>query len=472
MTLNPRFPQPGFLQHIHEPTKKYLEEWLDVPAHVHHTAYRMANPPIERPKSREEFKHLLQCFEIPEADCVLYEKLGYGVRTADNGDRLILTWEAHTEYYSYQVWHLPADRSKPLEFGAITFPGYSFPLSPLGIRVNALDMIICQAERMTPDRLKALLPGPQLYGSLVFGEEIAVATTFTPDSEIRERYYIYAPTRDALLPQLSRLVDTLVAIENYTHLILLPFQAFGRAVDQVHEYEQRHLYQRSVIMNQLETATPQALQQWLAVLSKDFLTVSRLAEAMRYKLSAAPPYQSIVLSNLSALQERPLPTSRPLADYVSGMITGVADGYQQLLRRIDALEHDFEGTIAVIRTKVELLLQAQNLALEQQNLKMLASVDKTTKSQAILQHTVEGLSVIVIAYYLSGLANYLFKAFAKAGWLASAETASALFVPCSLLVSFGLIYIGRKVINKRLLASENTGGPATKSGEQDSTRPS
>ena len=96
----------------------------------------------------------------------------------------------------------------------------------------------------------------------------------------------------------------------------------------------------------------------------------------------------------------------PVGEFPIILITkspGVADGYQQLLKRIDALQKDFEGTISVIRTKVELLLQDQNLALQDQNLKMLASVDKTTKSQAILQHTVEGLSIIVIAYYLSGL---------------------------------------------------------------------
>jgi uncharacterized membrane-anchored protein len=133
----------------------------------------------------------------------------------------------------------------------------------------------------------------------------------------------------------------------------------------------------------------------------------------------------------------------------------VVDGYQQLLRRIDAIEKDFEGTISVIRTKVELLLQDHNLALQDQNLKMLASVDKTTKSQAILQHTVEGLSIIVIAYYLSGLGDYVFKALHEAGWLETATFASGVFVPISLLISFSLIFFGRKFINKRSF-SENS----------------
>jgi uncharacterized membrane-anchored protein len=112
------------------------------------------------------------------------------------------------------------------------------------------------------------------------------------------------------------------------------------------------------------------------------------------------------------------------------------------------LEQDFEGTIAVLRTKVELVLQEQNLAQQDQNMKLLASVDKTTKSQAILQQTVEGLSVIVIAYYLSGLAHYLFKAFHELGWLSNYTLASGIFVPIALLLSFGFITWGKNRIYK------------------------
>ena len=97
--------------------------------------------------------------------------------------------------------------------------------------------------------------------------------------------------------------------------------------------------------------------------------------------------------------------------------------------------------------------QEQNLLLQDQNTKLLTSVDQTTKSQVILQHTVEGLSVIVIAYYLSGLANYLFKAFHELGWLPNYTLASGIFVPIALLLSFGLITWGKtRIHQKQLLA--------------------
>ena len=197
----------GFLRHLHEPTKKYLEEWLDVPAHIHHVAHRMANPPLDRPQSRQEFQQLLQCLDIQEEHTVIHEKFGYGAKVAANGDRLLVTWEAHTEYYSYQVWHIPDDKLKPLEFGPLSFPDYVFPLSPLGIQVNALDILVLPHTSLSVEEVKNTMPGPQLYGSRIFGQDISVMTTYTPDEYQRERYLVMAPSLDVLLNHLARTID-------------------------------------------------------------------------------------------------------------------------------------------------------------------------------------------------------------------------------------------------------------------------
>ncbi len=444
-------PTHGFLRHLHEPTKKYLEEWLDVPAHIHHVAHRMANPPLDRPQSRQEFQQLLQGLDISEEHTVIHEKFGHGVKVAANGDRLLVTWEAHTEYYSYQVWHIPDDKLKPLEFGPLSFPDYALPLSPLGIQVNALDILVLPHTSLSVEEVKNTMPGPQLYGSRIFGQDISVMTTYTPDEYQRERYLVMAPSLDVLLNHLARTIDTLVFIENYTHLILLPLQAFAQSVDQVHQYEQRHLHQREVIATEIQGSTPDNLQHWLTVLTQDFMKVSRLAESMRFKLSASVPYDRIIRSNLALLQEQSIEGCRLISEYVDGKTIGVADGYLQLVKRINALANDFQGSIAVIRTKVELQLQDQNLGLQDQNLQLLRSVDKTTRSQAILQRTVEGLSVIVISYYLSGLGSYVFKAMETFGLISNASVASGVFVPIALGISFLLIYMGRRLIYKRFV---------------------
>ena len=86
------------------------------------------------------------------------------------------------------------------------------------------------------------------------------------------------------------------------------------------------------------------------------------------------------------------------------------------LKRIDTLRGGFEGIISIIRARIDLIVEGQNLTL------LLKSVDKTTKSQVILQHTVEGLSIIVIAYYVAGLAGYIFKGLQEVGWLKQCES--------------------------------------------------
>jgi uncharacterized membrane-anchored protein len=448
MSLKPASPGKSLLGQLHKDRERYFERWLHAPAHIHHTAHRMANPTFERPQSRKEFQQLLDCLGIEPSETVLEEKIGFGVTHAANGDQLIAKWEAHTEYYSYQIWHIPSNPTQPLGFGPLTFPGYAFPFSPLGLAVNALDLLITPTRSYDQEDLATLLPGPEIYASQVLEKDISVATSFTPDEHGRERYLIWTPDPNLLLPKLPRLIDILIALENYTHLILLPYRAFSRTVDQVQVYEQRHLYQRSLITKALKRATHSTLQQWLEGLTQDFLEVGRLADSMRYRLSASVPYDRIVQSNLQTLQEVSLPFGQTITDYIRWKITGVADGYQQLSTRIHALEQDFEGTIAVLRTQVELARQEQNLLLQDQNTKLLASVDQTTKSQAILQQTVEGLSVIVIAYYLSGLAHYLFKALHEIGWLQNETLASGIFVPIALLLSFGLIRWGKNRIHQ------------------------
>ena len=145
---------------------------------------------------------------------------------------------------------------------------------------------------------------------------------------------------------------------------------------------------------------------------------------------------------------------RPVSDYVLSGITGVAEGYQQLLKRIETLRGGFEGIISIIRARVDLILEGQNLTL-------LQSVDKTTKSQAILQHTVEGLSVIVIAYYLTGLAGIIFKGLSDMGWLKNANIASALFVPIAIGLAFVITTVSRKYLHKKLSGRHLVEGTGT-----------
>ena len=446
------------LRKLHEQPQIPLIDWLRAPAHVHYKAFRMADPPTQRPQSRSEFQSFLEVLKIASETVVLRDTFGYGVKEAESGDRLIIIWQAHTEYYNYQLWHLPPPGAGGVAFGPLAFPAYRFPGTALGADVCSLDIVLTQDMPPSHERLRSLLPGRVLYGSRILDEHTSVLTSFTPDEKGRERYWVTVGSPRANPSHLKDIVDILVRIETYYHLLLMQKPLFSAAIDQVYKFEQVHLQQREIITNHIGHADSQALQRWLNSLTQDLLKTNRIAGKLHFELSAAVPYDKIVHSTLASLGEKPLEAYRPVSDYVLKGITGVAEGYQQLLKRVETLRTGFEGIISIIRTRVDLIVEAQNLTL-------LQSVDKTTKSQVILQHTVEGLSVIVIAYYLSGLAGYIFKGLSDLGWLGNPNLASAVFVPIAIGLAFAVTTYSRKYLHKKL-AGEQVNPGSSKSDQE------
>jgi len=61
-----------FFHRVHHQPKKLLNELVGVPAHIHHVAHRMTNPPIERPQSEDEFRYVLQCLDIADEAAPAY----------------------------------------------------------------------------------------------------------------------------------------------------------------------------------------------------------------------------------------------------------------------------------------------------------------------------------------------------------------------------------------------------------------
>ena len=455
MSQNPR--QSGadtLIKKLHERPHVPLADQLRAPAHVHYKAFRMADPPAQRKVSREEFQSCLTGLGVPQDGIVLGETFGYGVKEADNGERLILIWQAHTEYYNYQVWHLPTSAAS---FGPLTFPHYKFPVQPLGTEVCRLDILMSSESLPRREQMRSILPGPVLYGSRILDEQTSLVTSFTPDEFDRERYWVALGPSHVQSSRLKEIVDAIVRIETYYHLLLMQKPLFSAAIDQVYKFEQVHLKQREIISGHIAHADSQTLQRWLNSLTQDLLKTNRIAGKLHFELSASVPYDKIVHTTLASLTEKPLDTYRPVSDYVLSGITGVAEGYQQLLRRIDTLRAGFEGIISIIRARVDLILEGQNLAL-------LQSVDQTTKSQVLLQHTVEGLSVIVIAYYVAGLGGYLFKGFQEMGWLSNANLVSAAFVPIAIGLAFAITTFSKKYLHKKLSGERPPSQPGPTQG--------
>ena len=106
---------------------------------------------------------------------------------------------------------------------------------------------------------------------------------------------------------------------------------------------------------------------------------------------------------------------------------------EDLSRRIDRVSD-------MMRTRVELSIQAQNQEL-------LASMDRRSRIQLMMQHTVEGLSVAAISYYAVGLVKYLLDAFYNAGF----QFDKSLILGISVPMVIALVWLFTRRIHKHFL---------------------
>src|SRR5262249_16749027 len=160
-------------------------------------------------------------------------------------------------YYNYQIWHLP--NAAPA-FGPLTFPDYKFPLQPLGTEVCRLDILLSPAVLPPREQMRSMLPGPVLYGSRILGEHTSVVTAFTHGAFERERYWVTLGPSHVEPSRLKEIVDGIVRIETYYHLLLMQKPLFSAAIDQVYKFELVHLKQREIISGHIAHADPQTLQ--------------------------------------------------------------------------------------------------------------------------------------------------------------------------------------------------------------------
>ena len=97
-----------------------------------------------------------------------------------------------------------------------------------------------------------------------------------------------------------------------------------------------------------------------------------------------------------------------MTDYMMTRFAPAMETRDNLTRRIETLSRRVARASDLLRTRVDVALEAQNRDL-------LQSMDRRAKLQLRLQQTVEGLSVVAISYYLLGLLGYVVKGLSSTG---------------------------------------------------------
>ena len=354
--------------------------------------------------------------------------------TAVAGD-LTLRWALHTEFVRY-TFVLAGDCVDPFERTALErLPGDWLQQLPGELMVAMHAALLPAAQESSAAEVaRRWFAGHELIGAEI-GDGNGIAYTdlrLHPEARLAEGFSRYVVVdRDMGPAQCGRMLQRLFEMETYRLLALL---ALPEAKRQMRELDELGLELRAITRRIGEQGDDAALLDALTELSA---RGEQLIAQSQYRFSAAGAYYRLVARRIGELRERRLSGMQPFQEFMERRLAPALETCDTAVRRQERLMARLQRSTALLRTRVEVVHEAQNRAL-------LASMDQRAALQLRLQETVEGLSVGVLTYYAVGLLGYLFKALKAGGLYLNVELATGLAIlPTALLVWLGMRRVKR-----------------------------
>lgn len=350
--------------------------------------------------------------------------------------RWALTWERHTEFSTYTVY-CTGPFAAPFAEPALACLPDDWRAGLPGELLTSVHLAMLAPAAPVPDAaaLAELFGGRGVVGGLVAGSRAQVWTDFALDAAGVVRLLVQ--DRGLSPTQAGRLVQRLLEIETYRMMALLALPLARGVAPKLTRMEGR-LGDMVGAVNRVEGIEGErALLQDLAALAAE---VETMAAATPYRFGAARAYHALCLRRLDELREARVEGQSTLSEFLDRRLTPAMRTCETMHQRLEALSERVSRAGNLLRTRVDVTLEQQNLAL-------LASMNRRARLQLRLQQMVEGLSVIAITYYATGLVAYLAQAAAGAGLPVQKDIAVGAALPFVL----GLAWWGIRRLKRRLV---------------------
>jgi uncharacterized membrane-anchored protein len=327
-----------------------------------------------------------------------------------------LKWERHGEFSGYTFitagcghepfGELPIQKLDPGWLGGI--PGRT---------IFAAHAELAPAGTEEPD---AELLAAHFDDEVVVGAEIGGGAGFAyTDFRIRadgfERFLVL--NRSFTARQAGRMVQRLFEIETYRMMALLAFPLVRPISAQIAASEEA----LSTLTTQLArpATDDDALLQRLTSLAAE---VQGAVTQTQFRFSACRAYDGLVRTRIAELRERRLSGIQPIEEFMSRRFSPAVATCASTAQRLRDLSDRVGQASALLSTRVDIVR-------EQQNQRLLESMNVRAERQFRLQQAVEGLSVAAIVYYGAGLVAYLAKGLKSAGVHIDPDIAVGLAIP-------------------------------------------
>ncbi len=352
-----------------------------------------------------------------------------------NDSRFALTWERHTEFSTYTVYcGTPFD--EPFAEPALACLDADWRAGLPGELLAAVHLVLLDADREAPDgdALRRLFGGHAVAGGLATGARAQIWSDLALDGDGFVRVLVH--DRGVTPNQGGRLIQRLLEIETYRMMALLALPLAREVAPRLTALEQR-LGELAGALNRIEGLDDErTLFDELSALAAE---VEALAAQTPYRFGAARAYHALVKRRLEEIRERRVEGQPTLAEFLDRRLTPAMRTCETMYQRLEALSQRVSRAGNLLRTRVD-------VTLEQQNLTVLASMDRRALAQLRLQQMVEGLSVIAITYYATGLVAYIAKALADAGLPVRKDLAVGIALPLILAAAWwGIRRLRRRV---------------------------
>jgi uncharacterized membrane-anchored protein len=332
-------------------------------------------------------------------------------------DDLTLKWERHTEFVTLTLL-VPRHEDDAL------WPAPPEPLAAIveahqAALINATLILVESAHRWAGDARAYDFNDPA--GSRVGDGDATVWSDFRLTPQGVNRILLVNQSLDGF--RLGRMARRLLEIETYRMMASLSLPLAKELGTELQGYERElgDLSDRNAEQPE-ENSRP-----LLAAISLLSARLERSGARSRQRFSATEAYARIVFTRIEELRETRVGDRPRLGTFILRR-------FRPTVHYCAAIDRRQESLAASVARLNDLLRTRAQVEIEEQNSGILQSLNERASSQLKIQKAVEGLSIIVISYYLFSLFKLGLQGLDALGMAVAPYTAAAVLGPLGVLI--------------------------------------
>lgn len=351
-----------------------------------------------------------------------------------------LRWERHTEFTGYTFLR-QGNFAEPFEEPPINFVPKDWLKALPGQRLVAVHLAILGMDSINEDvdGLHRWFVSNSLVTSAITSQEAQIWTDLRIHSDGYGRILVCNKGLNAW--KAGRIVQRLFEIETYRNMALLALP-LARSIGPETATMDADLARMTRLMTSVGDADAQhSDKELLQELTSLSAKLENLSASTAYRFSASRAYYSLTKERVGDLSEQRVPGYQRFGRFLDRRLAPAMRTCESVNERLEDLSRRANRATNLLRTRVDFALEAQNQ-------KLLATMDKRSAVQLRMQETVEGLSVAAISYYLVGLVNYI----AKAAKAAELPIDTNIVVGVSIPIVIAIVWYSVRRVKKAILS--------------------